>query len=723
MAGTIVLTVTGGAVEQPLGQVQGLAVERLSSTSARLTWTSLPGANGYEVERSPTAAAGSWSQLTVTSSTLYTDTAVNPDLTYYYRVRGTNGSQTGEYATSVTLIPEVFGWTFSQTAGERYDLGNALVGQTVTVDALWQTVPGADPQFTLSQGTGVTVNAATGAVTATTAGVQDFEIDLVDAADTLSQLSDWVSRASGPGVVWANDFENASSPSLYWSYHINNFTEHKRTGYLNTNATKTAPDGILRSHGGVVPGRGCLEQYTPAGVVIGSNRWGRPLAPTTGAIAVAPYNVGTSQNPIMTEAYNPSSMAPEALDINNAGWPRLDFRPSSHGVMPGDAWNKIANTGGGLICHPNDINNWQRAVPAGAKAVAANEIYAAPPDGFYMQYFVKFPTLPDGSNLLDFTTGTTNPQWGGAWMGKSWLMHALNTSDINPEIGSLLWGNVGFPAVHYGRRADYYYGNVQSGVNTTHIQNALNATCTYGNPASCWKYPKDKWVSVLVHVIPGQQNVSDNGDLNAWLRGDFGALIKNQSLEIWVADEDRINAGLGYLKLVDAQNYAIYYTGFYNSDANSGPFAGRYYNVSSSGGFLQFTAYANSGKTVLDGSMLVTGSAVNFPRSQSGQTVSVLPTGINHNSVYFVIGDGSGTFRIAASKANALAGQAIPYTDSGSLLGSERVMFSIAPGYSVVQFIQQMNPTGSNGAYEKPSWVIYDQFILSTEPIPCPEIV
>jgi hypothetical protein len=34
-----------------------------------------------------------------------------------------------------------------------------------------------------------------------------------------------------------------------------------------------------------------------------------------------------------------------------------------------------------------------------------------------------------------------------------------------------------------------------------------------------------------------------------------------------------------------------------------------------------------------------------------------------------------------------------------------------------------MNPTGSNGAYEKPSWVLYDQFILSTQFIPCPTTV
>lgn len=134
-------------------------------------------------------------------------------MTYYYRVRGTNGSSFGAYSDVVSEVAPEFGWKFAQADGEAYDLGSAAVGNTVDISALWQNTPTAAPQFTLA-GSGVTVDPDTGAVTATAEGTHDFEIDLVD-ANANSAEADWIARSTAPGVVWAHKFDSSSEATAF----------------------------------------------------------------------------------------------------------------------------------------------------------------------------------------------------------------------------------------------------------------------------------------------------------------------------------------------------------------------------------------------------------------------------------------------------------------------------------------------------------------------------
>jgi fibronectin type 3 domain-containing protein len=59
---------------------------RLSSTSIKLTWSSVTGANGYEIYRS-TTSAGTYSLLKGTTSLYYTNSSLATGRTYYYKLR------------------------------------------------------------------------------------------------------------------------------------------------------------------------------------------------------------------------------------------------------------------------------------------------------------------------------------------------------------------------------------------------------------------------------------------------------------------------------------------------------------------------------------------------------------------------------------------------------------------------------------------------------------
>jgi hypothetical protein len=60
-----------------------------SSSQINLSWTASAGAYIYKVDRSPDGTT-SWSQIGSTSATTFSDTALNPATTYFYRVRAGN---------------------------------------------------------------------------------------------------------------------------------------------------------------------------------------------------------------------------------------------------------------------------------------------------------------------------------------------------------------------------------------------------------------------------------------------------------------------------------------------------------------------------------------------------------------------------------------------------------------------------------------------------------
>ena len=74
-----------------------------SGTSVMLNWNAVPGAVGYVVTRS-TSPSGPFNLVMSVTETTYTDSGLNPALTYYYQVTAMNAAGTSPNA-SVTVVP------------------------------------------------------------------------------------------------------------------------------------------------------------------------------------------------------------------------------------------------------------------------------------------------------------------------------------------------------------------------------------------------------------------------------------------------------------------------------------------------------------------------------------------------------------------------------------------------------------------------------------------
>ena len=340
-----------------------------------------------------------------------------------------------------------------------------------------------------------------------------------------SALADWTTRASGAGVIWAHRFDSASAPGLYWGQRAINSASGKRCGYLSSTATQTGASGT-RSEAGII-GDGCYEMYVPAGVPIACN-WARPLAPVT--------------------AGGGGSYLSYPADVNNAGIQRVNYNKFYSG--DGDPGNKDFNGGGGLFASPYDYANNNRTLSGSANNDPGTEIVYGGVDGFYIQYRIKFKTLPNGDNRLDYVSPNTS--------GKIFLLGNIERSNPDHEIVQQLHPAQGLYHSIYGANGSIFFGNGQANPTTPQPGATAYPSCSYANPGACWKWSKDKWITVLVHVVPGRQNPGPVTDWNLWLSSQ--AQYFDTQVQIWVAEE----GATSYTKIHDYATYALYYGSVYS---------------------------------------------------------------------------------------------------------------------------------------------------------------
>ena len=91
------------------GKPTGLTVGTVTPTKIPLTWTaptSTGGADitGYTIEQAldVNGMAGTWTNITMSTTTSYTDEALDPETTYHYRVSATNSAGTGTASDSMS---------------------------------------------------------------------------------------------------------------------------------------------------------------------------------------------------------------------------------------------------------------------------------------------------------------------------------------------------------------------------------------------------------------------------------------------------------------------------------------------------------------------------------------------------------------------------------------------------------------------------------------------
>ncbi len=105
----------------------------VTSASVVVNWTDVAGETGFKIERKE-GAAGSWSQVNTrgTNVLTYTDTGLNANTQYYYRVRAYNASGDSSYSGEQVALTKFTSPNLSSAAGTA----------TNKVDLVWSNVAG-----------------------------------------------------------------------------------------------------------------------------------------------------------------------------------------------------------------------------------------------------------------------------------------------------------------------------------------------------------------------------------------------------------------------------------------------------------------------------------------------------------------------------------------------------------------------------------------------------
>lgn len=333
---------------ETIGVPQNFTVTVLSAVTVQLSWNPVPGYLVlYEVFRSTDGVNFS---LQISPGVTSIVDSASRGTTYYYKVRARGMDSTDTYS--------IFG-----------DFSSIVVVSTpLNTDPVWQTIPDFNIQSTAPIGT-VVVNAAayasdadgdnlnitiensvlpsglsyvsgsvivTGALAGGSSGSARFGAD--DGYG--SALSDWQTRSTAAGVLWAHRFTGPTDGSLYWSQRSLNPASPCRFGYLSAAAPQTGTNGT-RAIDGIIPGTGCLEMFIPGGLGIPINgSWARPLAPVT-----ADPSPG-------------SGLLPYTADINA---PNLQYLPFKDFQPGGNPANKMGAACGGFFTHSDYYTSQQRS--------------------------------------------------------------------------------------------------------------------------------------------------------------------------------------------------------------------------------------------------------------------------------------------------------------------------------------------------------------------------
>ena len=321
-------------------------------------------------------------------------------------------------------------------------------------------------------------------------------------------LADWQARVGASGVLWAQRFRSVTDISDY------------------TGGVPYAPQFQQFIAGeGIIAGDGALRQFVPANTA-GAGRWGRPMQPMPG-------------------------------DINQ---PSVPTRPR---VPTTQSWNE-----------PNAyiMNPAYAGVSHGSPARSGTSIGSE----FYFQFRVKYSRgrmTNEGAvpaKMVMFETNYHNPSQELVLRSKSpWSVAGAGTApQLYTSQGSLFNSALQQPQSDGGGGAASIK---QPGSNYTiptgpFAGQLASAVCSADNGVnSCWIWPEEEWVTVLVHFRPGLQAIDMSNALSA-----ANAPARNTVVEMWVATAADIAARRGYTRIHSKSDYVWAYDNSVNVNASGG---------------------------------------------------------------------------------------------------------------------------------------------------------
>lgn len=111
----------------------GLSTTAIGQNEVSLSWNAVTGATGYQIERS--GVGGSFSQVGTATTTSYTDTGLQQETVYTYRVKATRNSETSAASDPLTVETQGEVALDPPTNVQAEELGETLVHITWTAAA------------------------------------------------------------------------------------------------------------------------------------------------------------------------------------------------------------------------------------------------------------------------------------------------------------------------------------------------------------------------------------------------------------------------------------------------------------------------------------------------------------------------------------------------------------------------------------------------------------
>lgn len=293
---------------------------------------------------------------------------------------------------------------------------------------------------------------------------------------------DWINRSTDEGVVFAHDFR----------------TQAEVTNFLFPTTEGTFPELNLWMNGGGVTG-GAYRAVVPAG---GTHHggWERPFSPMLAGGNGLAVNDAALNGTLTRRVWTPGSST-----LGN--WADGYYQ---HPIY------QVAAT------HPQP----ERAatIAGGASGFRCDNL---PGRDFYISFRVRMPAArfngnqPDGKLVMILLTGD------GPLVGT----HQPRTPNSelviksNPSALYQMYTN-------FGRRSNSFLTSVQgnSGEGAYQPGGEYAANCVIGNTTTntCWFFPPDEWVNVMVHMSPGREGGNGDDPIVA------GNPNNDTAVEIWV---------------------------------------------------------------------------------------------------------------------------------------------------------------------------------------------
>ena len=358
-----------------------------------------------------------------------------------------------------------------KTAGPSYPYSLGLVTQWLNdPDAQIQTISVEDDNGDLVSG-GVVEIIGGELIVNSNPGSGERVILVADTAVSSSAEADWTARSTGAGVVWAHDFR--------FQAEIDNFR-------WPNNPASTADAVRWCQTDGAASGK-CLEILVPTGGQA-DDGWWRPFSA---------LQSGTNGNGQTAADAADGGTITRRTDWNAGS---LSY-PGSAAVV--SAWR------GGMYTH-NAYNPNFGGSSVIASGAPASEYDCSSGGTFYVQFRAKINAArwtagnPPGKFAFISTTKKSNPsqelviQSENIWVydpgsdTNQFRMYTANGhEDVNSD-ASMIEGGSFQPGGFYA--ATCVQGGIPPGSNIT----------------SCWLWPRDQWVTFLIKVTPGRDDVSES---------------------------------------------------------------------------------------------------------------------------------------------------------------------------------------------------------------------